>query len=219
MVGARPKLGDEIAERLRQDILRGRYESGEKISLDSLAQELEVSSMPVREALITLSNEGLVELRPRRGFRARPLSRQDLDDVFEIQGVLTGVLVARAAASATEEDVANLRAIHAKLEALSSRNLTKATLRDAARLNAEFHRYINRIPEGDRVRWFLRLSHKYVRDDLYEAVPGILDASLRDHPAIIEAIASGDAELARKLAVDHFAQGADLIGCLVEVPA
>lgn len=219
MVGARPKLGDEIAETLRQDILRGRYESGEKISLDSLAQELEVSSMPVREALITLSNEGLVELRPRRGFRARPLSRQDLDDVFEIQGVLTGVLVARAAASATEEDVANLRAIHAKLEALSSKNLTKATLRDAARLNAEFHRYINRIPEGDRVRWFLRLSHKYVRDDLYEAVPGILDASLRDHPAIIEAIAAGDAELARKLAVDHFAQGADLIGCLVEVPA
>lgn len=219
MVGARPKLGDEIAETLRQDILRGRFESGEKISLDSLAQELEVSSMPVREALITLSNEGLVELRPRRGFRARPLSRQDLDDVFEIQGVLTGVLVARAAAAATDEDVANLRAIHAKLETLSSRNLTKATLRDAARLNAEFHRYINRIPEGDRVRWFLRLSHKYVRDDLYEAVPGILDASLRDHPAIIDAIAAGDSERARKLAVDHFAQGADLIGCLVEVPS
>lgn len=219
MLGSRPKLGDEIAEKLRQDILMGRYESGEKISLDSLAQELEVSSMPVREALITLSNEGLVELRPRRGFRAKPLSRQDLDDVFEIQGVLTGVLVARAAEAATADDVENLRTIHSKLEALSKKSLTKATLRDAARLNAEFHRYINRVPDGDRARWFLRLAHKYVRDDLYEAVPGILDASLRDHPAIIEAIAAGDGERARALAVEHFSQGADLVGCLVEIPA
>lgn len=197
----------------------GRYEAGEKISLDALAQELEVSSMPVREALITLSNEGLVELRPRRGFRAKPLTRQDLDDVFEIQGVLTGVLVGRAAEAATAEDIENLRAIHSKLEVLSTKSLTKATLRDAAQLNAEFHRYINRIPEGDRVRWFLRLSHKYVRDDLYEAVPGILDASLRDHPAIIDALEAHDSEAARRLAVAHFAQGAELVGCMNDASA
>lgn len=219
MIRVRQKLGDEIAESLRQDILAGRYEAGQRIPLDALAQELDVSSMPVREALITLSNEGLVDVEPRRGFRARPLSQGDLDDLFEVQAVLTGILAARAAEAATEEDIENLRAIHSKLEALSERSLTKATLRDAARLNAEFHRYIAKIPNGDRIRWFLRLSHRYVREDLYEAVPGILDASLADHPKIIAALERGDAIESRRLAEDHFAQGSKLVGCLIEAPA
>lgn len=215
----RKKLGDEIADVVRQDILAGKYESGEKISLDSLAEELDVSSMPVREALITLANEGLVEVKPRRGFRAKPLTRGDLDDVFEIQAALTGVLVARAAKVATSEDVENLRSLHSRLEALAERNMTKATLREVATLNAEFHRAINRIPNGERVRWFLRLSHKYVREDLYEVVPEILEASLRDHPLIIDAIEKGDSERARELAIAHFTPGAELLGCLSEVPA
>lgn len=219
MIRARQKLGDEIAESLRQDILAGRYEQGERIPLDAIAQELDVSSMPVREALIALANEGLVSVEPRRGFRARPLSRADLDDVFEIQAALTGVLVGRAAQVATAEDIANLREIHSGLERLAERNMTKATLREAARLNSEFHRYINRIPDGERVRWFLKLSHKYVRGDLYEAVPGILDASLSDHPKLIDAIEAGDSVEARRLAEKHFAQGAELVGCLIEVPA
>lgn len=216
MIRVRQKLGDEIAESLRQDILAGRYEAGQRIPLDALAQELDVSSMPVREALITLSNEGLVDVEPRRGFRAKPLSQQDLDDLFEVQAVLTGILAARAAAAATAEDIDNLREIHRKLQVLSEKNLTKATLRDAARLNAEFHRYIAKIPDGDRVRWFLRLSHRYVRGDLYEAVPGILDASLRDHPKIIAALENHDAAESRRLAEEHFAQGSKLVGCLIE---
>lgn len=218
MIRVRQKLGDEIADSLRQEILAGRYESGQRIPLDALAQELDVSSMPVREALITLSNEGLVDVEPRRGFRARPLTQDDLDDLFEVQAALTGILAARAAEVATEEDIDALRAIHGKLEALSSKSLTKGTLREAARLNAEFHRYIAKIPQGDRVRWFLRLSHRYVRADLYESVPGILDASLVDHPKIIDALERHDAVESRRLAEEHFAQGSRLIGCLIEVP-
>lgn len=215
MIRERRKLGDEIADSLRQDILAGRYEMGQRIPLDALAQQLDVSSMPVREALISLSNEGLVDVEPRRGFRAKPLVQEDLDDLFEVQAVLTGILAGRAAKAATAEDIEHLRLIHSKLEALSDKNLTKATLREAARLNAEFHRYIAKIPQGDRVRWFLRLSHRYVRDDLYEAVPGILNASLSDHPRIIAALESHDVEGSRKLAEEHFAQGASLIGCLI----
>lgn len=217
MIRERRKLGDEIADSLRQDILAGRYEMGQRIPLDALAQQLDVSSMPVREALISLSNEGLVDVEPRRGFRARPLSQKDLDDLFEVQAVLTGILAGRAAAAATANDIANLRAIHAKLEALSGKTLTKGTLREAARLNAEFHRYIAKIPEGDRVRWFLRLSHRYVREDLYEAVPGILDASLLDHPRIIDALERHDVEGSRRIAEEHFAQGASLVGCLINI--
>lgn len=214
MIRVRQKLGDEIAESLRQDILAGRYEMGERIPLDAVAQELGVSSMPVREALITLSNEGLVDVEPRRGFRARPLTQTDLDDMFDVLAALTGVLVARAAVVATDEDIAHLRAIHEKLVALDGRTLNKATMRQASKLNDEFHRYIAKIPEGDKVRWFLRMTHRFVRADLYEVVPGILDASMHDHVKIIEALERHDPVEARRLAEAHFAQGSQLIGCL-----
>jgi DNA-binding GntR family transcriptional regulator len=215
-VAPRKKLGDEIADTLRQAILSGEYATGEKIGLEDLANQLGVSIMPVREALITLSNEGLVDVESRRGFRARPLSQSDLDDLFEIQAHLTGILVGRAAKVITPEDLEELRANHKALVALSKKPMTPANLRKASQLNAEFHRYIAKIPDGDRVRWFLRLTHRYVRSDLYEAVPGVLDASLNDHPAIIDALERGDAEGAARLAEKHFVQGADLIGCTTE---
>jgi len=212
-VAPRKKLGDEIADSLRQAILSDQYAPGEKIGLESVANELDVSVMPVREALITLANEGLVEVESRRGFRAKPLSQDDLGDLFEIQAHLTGILVARAAEVATSEDVAALRRNHEQLVELSEKPLTKANTRKAGQLNAEFHRYIARIPRGERVRWFLRLTHRYVRSDLFEAVPSVLDAALRDHPLIIDAIERHDVDEARRLAENHFAQGPQLMGC------
>lgn len=213
---ARKKLGDEIADTVRQAILSGEYAFGEKIVVETLAEELGVSTMPVREALLTLANEGLVEMESRRGFRARPLDQGDLDDLFEIQAHLTGILVGRAAKVIEPDDIAALREIHERLVAQSAKSMTRANMRKVSELNAEFHRYIAKIPQGDRLRWFLRLTHRYVRSDLYESVPGILDASLHDHPRLIEALERGDAAEATRLAEEHFAQGARLIGCTAE---
>lgn len=216
---SRKKLGEEIADTLRQAILSGQYAKGEKIGLENLANQLGVSVMPVREALVALANEGLVEVESRKGFRARPLEQADIDDLFEIQAHLTGILVRRAAKVVTPEDIANLRRIHQALVEVSQKRLTPANLRKANQLNAEFHRYIAKIPQGDRVRWFLRLTHRFVRSDLYEAVPGVLDASLRDHPKIIDALERGDAAEAGRLAEQHFAQGAELLGCTTAMAA
>lgn len=217
-VAPRKKLGDEIADTLRQAILTGQYVAGEKIGLEAVANYLDVSVMPVREALITLANEGLVELESRRGFRAKPLTQEDLDDVFEIQAHLTRILVQRAAQVATPEDIAYLRHNHELLVALADKPTTAANTRRAGELNSDFHRYIAKIPHGDRVRWFLRLTSRYVRDDLFESVPGILDAALAEHPKIIDALEQHDVERAGDLAEKHFAQGAHMVGCSI-VPA
>ncbi|GAA5050776.1 GntR family transcriptional regulator [Thermocatellispora tengchongensis] len=209
----RPKLSDEIIENLRQAILSGSYSRGAKLGLEELAEELGVSIMPVREALIALANEGLVVAEPRRGFRASPLLQQDLDDIFEIQAHLAGILAARAAEAATAEDVATLREIHRRFEELSREPAGGTRSAALGELNTGFHRYINKLPPGDRVRWFLRLTNRFVRQDLFESVPGMLEGALRDHPPIIEAIAARDSARARRLMEEHFAQGASLLGC------
>ena len=214
-VAQRPKLADEIVDTLRQALLSGTYPVGVKLPLEELADQLGVSVMPVREALISLTNEGLVKAEPRRGFQAQPLAPGDLSDVFELHAHLAGILTGRAAEVATPEDIAFLRNQQQALELLAQEPANSGTLKRAGELNAEFHRHIHKIPNGDRLRWFLRSTSRLVRSDLFEfAAPGIFEASIVDHPAIIAAIEQHDGELARKLTEAHFQQGPRLTGCV-----
>lgn len=214
-LGTRPKLAEEVLHTLRQALLSGVYPPGKKLGLEELASDLGVSMMPVRESLIALANEGLVIAEPRRGFRANPLQQQDLDDLFEVQAHLAGILAARAARISTSDDIEKLRTTHRSLEALSDKAHTAANLRRIGLLNAEFHRQINKLPAGDRIRWFLRLTTKFIREDLFESVPEMIGASLEDHPRIIDALEKHDEVAARRLMEAHFSKGARLLGCLI----
>lgn len=210
----RPRLRDEVVGTLRQALLTGKYAAGDKLGLEELADQLGVSIMPVREALITLANEGLVKAEPRRGFRAHPLAPGDLSDLFELHAHLAGILAGRAAAVATRADIDFLLGRQQELESLASRRPSATTLRRAGEINSDFHRHISKMPEGDRIRWFLRLTSRFVRADLYEFAPGMLAASAAEHPPIILALEQHDSALARKLTEEHFRQGPRLTGCV-----
>jgi DNA-binding GntR family transcriptional regulator len=210
-VKERPKLGEEITAELRQAILSGAFEQGQRLGLEEVAEQLGVSAMPVREALITLASEGFVTALPRRGFRVETLARQDLDDLFAIHAHLSGILAARAAAIISPEDLSRLKEIHAELVRLDTEPVTPDTSAQMNKINESFHRLINKIPPGDRIRWFLRLTSKFIRNDLYEASPGWRKASIIDHPKIIAALEAHDPEAARRLVESHLLQGVQLI--------
>jgi DNA-binding GntR family transcriptional regulator len=210
-VKERPKLGEEITAELRQAILSGAFEQGQRLGLEEVAEQLGVSAMPVREALITLASEGFVTALPRRGFRVETLARQDLDDLFAIHAHLSGILAARAAASIAAEDLARLKELHAELVRLDAEPVTPETAAQMNELNVSFHRLINKLPPGNRIRWFLRLTSKFIRNDLYEASPGWRKASIIDHPKIIAALEAHDSEAARRLVESHLLQGIQLI--------
>ncbi|MGE0217463.1 GntR family transcriptional regulator, partial [Mycolicibacterium sp.] len=77
----REQLSDEVAGRLRSEIMTGALRAQTFIRLDETAARLGVSITPVREALRTLRGEGMVELEPHRGYRVVPLSRTDIEDI------------------------------------------------------------------------------------------------------------------------------------------
>ncbi|WP_242424773.1 GntR family transcriptional regulator, partial [Frankia sp. EI5c] len=87
-----PQLADEVAAHLRDLIMSGHIWPGEYIRLDEVARELGVSVTPVREALVRLRSEDMVELEPRRGYVVAPLSQQDIRDLFSLQGDIAGEL-------------------------------------------------------------------------------------------------------------------------------
>ncbi|GLI03860.1 GntR family transcriptional regulator [Phytohabitans aurantiacus] len=86
-------LGDEVTERLRNDILAGRYQDGDHLVERDISEEFGVSRGPVRDALRQLDKEGLVQVLPRRGARVATLTRTDAAQVIEIRQALEPVAV------------------------------------------------------------------------------------------------------------------------------
>ena len=209
---ARNKLGQETTRHLRDALLSGRYAPGERMGVQHLAQAFGVSTMPVREALLTLAGEGLLEVLPRRGFRVAPLKLRDVSDAFRVHALVAGLLIEEAAAIITPATIAELWEVQATIEEAIAGNLPPPELAGKVEvLNFRFHRTINHVPDAKRLRWFLRAATRYVPSRFYETVPGWNEATRKRHPAIIEALESRDATRARFLMEEHVTEAGHLV--------
>ncbi|WNV88378.1 GntR family transcriptional regulator [Umezawaea sp. Da 62-37] len=206
---ARPQLADEVAAHLRGAIMSGRLRPGRFIRLEEVARELGVSATPVREALVALRGEDLVDLAPRRGYVVNPLTEQDVRDVFWLQSGIAGELAARAAAKATPDDLARLRALDADLAA--------ADTTAVERREFEFHRAVNLVADARKLSWFLNNATRYTPAGVYSSDPDWRTRTNADHAALLTALAAGNASGARAAMARHFTDGADrLIAHLTE---
>src|ERR1700740_1224549 len=111
----RAQLSDEVAGHLRAAIMSGALRPGTFIRLDETAAELGVSITPVREALVKLRGEGMVQLEPHRGHVVLPLTRQDIQDIFWLQATIAKELAAAAPDHITADDVDELARHNAAL--------------------------------------------------------------------------------------------------------
>ncbi len=132
------QLRNLVAEQLRAAILEGRYKPGEWLRQERLAQELNVSQMPVREALKELAAEGLIEHVPYRGVRVIEFSAEDIEDLYAHRAFLEGRAAAYAAQHITENELQTLASLmkemgnHAAPEQVGTYRL----------LNRQFHQTI-----------------------------------------------------------------------------
>jgi DNA-binding GntR family transcriptional regulator len=208
----RKKLGEETTRYLRDALLSGQYATGERMAVHQLADSLGVSTMPVREALVTLANEGLLEVIPRRGFRVAPMVVRDLEDAFRVHAFVAGLLIEEAAPIIPAATVAELRRIQDSIMETFGSGLEGIQLaRRVEELNFKFHRTINHVPDAKRLRWFLRASTRYVPRRFYETVPGWTEATRDRHSAIIDALEARDAMTARRLMELHMLEAGRLV--------
>ncbi|TJZ73901.1 GntR family transcriptional regulator [Rhodococcus oryzae] len=210
----RPQLSDDVAVHVRNLIMSGGVRPGEFIRLDETAAELGVSVTPVREALLTLRSEGLVELVPHRGYVVATLSRGDINDVFWLQGQIAEELTSRATAAIDKETLDELRAINVKL-ARAVEDSDAARIED---LEFGFHRILNRLAGSAKLSRFLLNATRYTPVHFYSADHGWGDAAIASHDRLIHAMAVGDAEEAGRESRAHFLDGAQrLISHLEDV--
>ena len=106
----RGRIADDIYQVLRRSILKQKLEAGQRLQVDELAEQLDVSRTPVREALNLLAAEELVEIVPRSGTYVAHPSTDDIEDIFDLRIALEGLAAERLAGSAPDEqDLQELR--------------------------------------------------------------------------------------------------------------
>jgi DNA-binding GntR family transcriptional regulator len=188
-------LGRQVTDAIRHMILVGEVLPGQVVTQDRLAEALSVSTMPVREALQRLAQEGFVEAQPNRSFRIIRTSREDVEDVYRTHAFLAGELTARAATKGGPELAGELQDIHKQW-----RDADTPTLES---LNWRFHRAINHAAQAPKLLLFLRNTIRFIPDQFYAVLPEWRTLSQRGHRDILRALQQQDADQARDAAERH----------------
>lgn len=200
----RPQLSDDVAVHVRNLIMSGGVRPGDFIRLDETAAELGVSVTPVREALLTLRGEGLVELVPHRGYVVAPLSREDIHDLFWLQGQIAEELAIRATKAVTPEALEELARINERLRSAVADS-------DAARiedLEFKFHRVLNHLANASKLSWFLLSATRYTPAHFYSSDPEWGQSAVESHIRLIAAMAEKKADVVGAENKAHFIDGA-----------
>lgn len=101
-------LREQVYQSIKSDILSGLYRMGERLPVDKLATDYQVSKTPVREALNTLQNEGLITIVPRVGYFVSHMTVKEAQDLFDLRLILETASAEMAATKATEQDLSYL---------------------------------------------------------------------------------------------------------------
>ena len=194
----RGALADDVAVYVRDLILTGAIRPGAKIDQDELGRVLGVSRSPIREALVVLGKEGLVDITPRRGAYVAAISRDDIIDHYELFGAISGRAAAMAAELLSDDDLVELADVHASFDTAAPGQLSA--------LNGAFHRVINRVAPR-RTRWLIELLLQSVPANYFEFADGWNAQAVEHHGEILDALRSRDPERARHAMEAHLHAG------------
>lgn len=202
-------LNRKVYDHLRAAVLSGALQPGQKLSLTELAEQLEVSRSPVHQALTRLAAEGLVEVRPRRGYLVTPVTMKALLEEYEVRQVLELTAAERTVGKLSAEQIHQLgEALEATLQTVGSDG------------NWDLHRYVETNQD------FHRLQFDFAANDVLASVYASLRVSLlmervlagipfgeeitllgEQHATLWQAHRKGDLKAARSVIVAHVETG------------
>lgn len=212
---AKLTMAERAYRAIKHRILENHLPAGSIMLEQELAELLEMSRTPVREAMIRLAREGMIDIRPRHGMRVLPVAADDMREIYEILTALESEAAAQIARDgAAPERIAELRDAVAQMdEALAADDLEAW-----ARADDRFHRLILATCRNKRleaiIEQFWDQSHR-VRMLTLRLRPKPTGSNL-DHRALVDAIERGDAEAAQRIHHEHRAKNGRMLVELLE---
>lgn len=194
-------LRGRVFNRLREDILSGKYEEHEELKEMAIGEEMGVSRTPVREAFRQLELEGLIQIIPNRGAYVTGITEKDVRDIYMIRSMLEGLCARWATEHITQEQMDEME----ENVYLAEFHAKKGHLEQLAELDNRFHDILYEACNSKILEHQLKDFHQYVlrvrRKTLANANRG--PKSNEEHKQIMEAIRDRNADLAEQLAHQH----------------
>ncbi|HKN61007.1 MAG TPA: GntR family transcriptional regulator [Candidatus Acidoferrales bacterium] len=198
----RTSLTSAVADRLREMIIRGDIQEGEQLRQDAIAGDLEVSRIPVREALRQLEAEGLIKIVTHRGAVVSSLSSEEIEELFEMRAVLECHVLALSIPHLTESDFKEAEAI---LETYEKALWKESDVGSWGRLNSQFHATLysraNRPHFMSIIRQINNNGDRYTRLQLY--LTRSFERAKREHRMLVELCRKRDVKAACELLEQH----------------
>jgi DNA-binding GntR family transcriptional regulator len=209
--------GMVAAELIREAIVTGRLEPGQRLKEDDLARELRISRTPVREALLVLQTEGLVEATPNHVALVRSFTPAELVDMYELRALLEGYAVRRAGARITPEHLARLQESCKRFAKLRQRNDTVELVKE----NLFFHDTIREAAGSERltrmVGGLVALPLVY-RSYVWRS-PEQFQIAEHQHNQIVAALESRDGDRAELIMKEHIFEARDMLIAQIDASA
>lgn len=197
-------LSSRVFQKIRDDIIKGKYQEHDELRENTIGKELGVSRTPVREALRQLELEGLVSIIPNKGAYVTGISAKDVKDIYAIRSTLEGLCARWATENITEEQLDKLDEI-VLLSEFHMKKEEKSNAEQVAVMDGRFHTVLYEASGSRILSRTLIDFHKYVQRARKSSVVSEERArkSIREHKQILRAIRDKDAELAEQLANEH----------------
>lgn len=209
---------EKAYEAIRQEILNNELRSGEPVPVERFVQELRLSRTPVREAILRLQREGLIEIRPRMGTFVSHLDIRQIRDMYELRRVLEGH-AAKLAASRVPRDA--VRCLQKELRAYAI-DRPKPDCKGMSGSGKKVHALILENCGNMALADMLRsMQDHFVRfRSISLEIPEKVISSHNEHLAILDALDRRDCEQAEKLVHQHFEHAAQfLLDSLLSAPS
>ena len=186
-----------VRDELQHAILEGVLKPGERLRAEALAQRFGTSRTPIREALLQLEAQGLVEVEPNRGAVVRAFDREDLLDLYGVRALLEPAAAARAATRIDDADIARLQELCDRAQ--------HANVDDQIAYNEDFHRIIVEAARSPRLTVAMRAASgipRAFRSMFWDSEEQRAE-SLLCHRRLVSAFRVRDAQLAEAVMRMH----------------
>jgi len=194
-------LEKSVCKLLKKAIYCGYFQPGERLLETRIAEILNVSRTPVREAIKRLETEGLVKIVPQRGATVVKVSPEDIEEMYIIVGVLEGIAASFAADNLSDDEISEM----GKLQSILESEECKKDYERWFNLNNKFHSIFFTASKKPRLVQLLNEKLNPLGRYWYIGcnIPGMMDMCLSSHRNMLEAFYKRDAELAREATEIH----------------
>lgn len=201
MAGTEKSLRGQVFDKIRSDILNGKYKRGEELVESSIGKELGISRTPVREAIRQLELEGLVQLVPNKGAFVTGISEKDVRDIYLIRARLEGLAARMAAKNITPELLDAME----ETVVLSEYHAKKEHYEQVCEMDSKFHKLLYKASGSRILEHTLTDFHQYVQRVRMASImkKRRMEKSNDEHDAILTAIREHDEKKAELVATRH----------------